>query len=154
MLFRSGEEVSDRAPENSYYWTRLGYIVPVRLLTQVLGTWGGFLAWRVLLLALLITAFYVIARRFTGVASAAFLACIASLSSVMLSNLGNTYLTGTVLAGTAALVACAMFDGKRAAIAAGVVLGWLVMVNPPGVLLAGTLWLAVRIHAKIGRAHV
>ena len=28
-----GDEVSDRAPDNSYYWTRLGYIVPVRLLT-------------------------------------------------------------------------------------------------------------------------
>ena len=60
------------------------------------------------------------ARRFTGIASAAFLATIASLSSVVLSYLGNPYLTGTVLAGTAALVACAMFDGRRAAAVAGV----------------------------------
>ena len=146
-----GDEVSDRAPDNSYYWTRLGYIVPVRILTHILGPWAGFFAWRLLLISVIVASIYLIARRFTGIPSAAFLACIASLSSVMLSNLGNTYLTGTVLAGTAALVACAMFDGKRAAIAAGVVLGWLVMVNPPGVLLAGTLWLAVRIHATAQR---
>jgi hypothetical protein len=144
-----GDDVSDRAPENSYYWTRLGYIVPVRLLTTALGPWGGFFVWRLLLIAMLVASVYVIARRFTGIPSAAFLACIASLSSVMLSYLGNTYLTGSVLAGTAALIACALFDSRKAAAVAGLVLGWLVMVNPPGVLLAGTMWLTLRLHATV-----
>ncbi len=27
-------------------------------------------------------------------------------------------------------------------------MGWLVMVNPPGVLLAGTIWLVLRIQAR------
>ena len=143
-----GDEVSDRAPDNSYYWTRLGYIVPVRILTTVLGPWPGFAVYRLLLIGLLVLGIYLTARRFTGIASAAFLATIASLSSVVLSYLGNSYLTGTVLAGTAALVACAMFDGRRAAAAAGVLMGWLVMVNPPGVLLAGTIWLVLRIQAR------
>jgi hypothetical protein len=30
-----GDEVTDRAPFTSYYWTRLGYIAPVGLLTDV-----------------------------------------------------------------------------------------------------------------------
>ncbi len=143
-----GDEVSDRAPDNSYYWTRLGYIVPVRLLTTVLGPWPGFAVYRLLLIALLVVGIYITARRFTGIPSAAFLTTITSLSSVVLSYLGNSYLTGTVLAGTAALVACAMFDGRRAAAVAGVLMGWLVMVNPPGVLLAGTIWLVLRVQAR------
>ncbi|MCF8542125.1 MAG: hypothetical protein K9G24_03490, partial [Candidatus Nanopelagicales bacterium] len=28
-----GDEITDRAPIDSYYWTRLGYIAPVGLLT-------------------------------------------------------------------------------------------------------------------------
>ena len=32
-----GDDVTDRAVETSYYWTRLGYIGPVRLLTGILG---------------------------------------------------------------------------------------------------------------------
>jgi hypothetical protein len=143
-----GDEVTDRAPDPSYYWTRLGDIVPNRLLTSVLGTWPGFWAYRMLLLLILVTAVYVTLRRFTGVASTVFLTTITTLSTVLLSYLGNTYLTGSVLAGTSVLIACAMFDGRRAAILAGATLGWLVMVNPPGVLLAGTIWLVLRILAR------
>jgi hypothetical protein len=143
-----GDEVSDRAPDNSYYWTRLGYLAPVRLLTGALGTWPGFTAYRLVLLLMLVGGMYVALRRFTGMASAAFLATVASLSTVVLSYLGNTYLTGSVLAGTSVLVATALFDSRRASALAGVVLGWLVMVNPPGVLLAGTIWLVLRIHAR------
>ena len=69
-----GDEITDRAPIDSYYWTRLGYIAPVGLLTNLLGTWAGFEAYRVLLLLVLVTSSYVILRRFTGIASAGFLA--------------------------------------------------------------------------------
>jgi len=149
-----GDEVTDRAPIDSYYWTRLGYIVPVRTLTSLLGAFPGFAVYRMLLLLILITAVYVIVRRFTGIASSAFLATIAALSTVVLSYLGNTYLTGSILAGTAALIACAAFDSRRAAVLAGVLMGWLAMVNPPGVLLAGTIWLALRIHARTRVLHL
>ena len=143
-----GDDVTDRAPETSYYWTRLGYIVPVRILTTLTGPWAGFALYRLLLLLMIVAATYIVLRRFTGIPTAAFLTTITSLSTVVLSYLGNTYLTGSVLAGTAVLVACAMFDGRRAAALAGVTLGWLVMVNPPGVLLAGTVWLVLRIQAR------
>ncbi len=144
-----GSEITDRAPVDSYYWTRLGYIAPVSALTSLLGTWAGFEAYRVLLLLAFVTSTYVILRRFTAIASATFLTAILSLSTVVLSYLGNSYLTGSVLAGTAAVIATALFRGPRAAILAGALLGWLVMVNPPGAILAGVLWLAVRIHGRI-----
>jgi len=144
-----GDEITDRAPIDSYYWTRLGYIAPVALLTNLLGTWAGFEAYRVLLLLVLVTSTYVILRRFTGIASAGFLAGLLALSTVPLSYLGNSYLTGSVLAGTAAVIAAAMRSGVRPALLSGALLGWLVMVNPPGAILAGTLWLAIRIHGRI-----
>jgi hypothetical protein len=143
-----GSEITDRAPIDSYYWTRLGVIAPIHALTSVLGPWAGFAAWRLLLLLLLVTGSYVALRRFAGIASSGFLATIVSLSTVVLSYLGNPYLTGAVLAGTTALIACALFDGWRAGAVAGVLLGWLVMVNPPGALLAGTLWLVLRVHQR------
>ena len=144
-----GDEITDRAPIDSYYWTRLGYIAPVGLLTNLLGTWAGFEAYRVLLLLVLVTSTYVILRRFTGIASAGFLAGLLALSTVPLSYLGNSYLTGSVLAGTAAVIAAAMRSGVRPALLSGALLGWLVMVNPPGAILAGTLWVAIRIHGRI-----
>jgi len=149
-----GSEITDRAPIDSYYWTRLGVIAPVHLLTTVLGPWIGFAAWRFVLLAIFVTGTYIALRRFTGIPSSLFLSSIVSLSTVVLSYLGNPYLTGAVLAGTAAIVATALFPGARPALLAGALLGWLVMVNPPGALLAGTLWLAVRIHRRIRIAEV
>jgi hypothetical protein len=146
-LFSS--EITDRAPIDSYYWTRLGYIGPVALLTNLLGTWAGFEAYRVLLLLMFVTGTHLVLRRFTGIASAAFLAGAAAFSTVILSYLGNSYLIGSVLAGTAAIIAAALRPGPRAALVAGVLLGWLVMVNPPGAILAGVLWLALRIHGRI-----
>ena len=143
-----GNEVADRAPDTSYFLTRIGVIAPIRALTDVLGTWAGFAAWRMLLLLLVVASTYVIIRRFTGRIGTTFLTVAISLSTVMLSYLGNTYLTGAVLAGTMALMACAMISGRIASAVAGVVFGWLVMVNPPGVLLAGVIWLAISLHAR------
>ena len=84
-----GDEVTDRAPENSYYWTRLGVIVPNRVLTEVLGAFPGFAAYRMLLVLLIVAGSYVTLRRFTGLIPAAFLATVASLSTVMLSYLAT-----------------------------------------------------------------
>ena len=143
-----GSEVTDRTFEPSYFWTRLGVIAPFRGLTALLGTWAGFAAWRMLLIGIFVASAYLVLRRFTGIASAGFLTLAVSLSTVVLSYFGNTYLTGAVLAGTMALVACATIGGRGSAAVAGVLLGWLAMVNPPGVLLAGVIWVAVSVHAR------
>ncbi len=143
-----GNEVTDRAVETSYYWTRLGQIGPVRLLTSVLGPWNGFAAYRMILLLVIVAASYLIMRRFTTRPTAAFITAAISLNTVLLSYLGNPYLTGSVLAGTSALIWLALTERNWGAIAAGFVAGWLVMVNPPGALLAVTIWATIRIHRR------
>ena len=140
-----GDQITDRAPFDSYYWTRVGQIAPNMALTSVLGPWVGFAAYRMLLLLVIVASNYRTLRRFTSWPSATVLTTLISLNTVVLSYLGNPYLTGSVLAGTSALIALSLSDGRKAAIASGAVLGWLVMVNPSGVILAGIIWLAIRI---------
>ena len=143
-----GDEVTDRAPFTSYYWTRLGYIAPVSLLTGLLGTFPGFLAYKFLLTAAITVSSYLIARRHARMWIAAWLTAAVISSSVILSYLGNPYLTGSVLAGIAIVIALATSNRHSLASAAlaGTTLGWLVMVNPPGALLSGTLWLVLASH--------
>ena len=143
-----GDQVTDRAPFTSYYWTRLGYIAPVSALTTILGAFPGFLAYKFLLTAAITVSAYITARRHTRTWIAAWLTTGVITSSVVLSYLGNSYLTGSVLAGTAILIALATSPRHSVASAAlaGTTMGWLVMVNPPGVLLAGTLWLILAFH--------
>ncbi len=143
-----GSEVSDRAYDNSYFWTRLGDIAPIHALTTIFGLWPGMALWHWLLLAIYVAGAYVAIRKFTSTPTAAALTAAISLSTVPLSYLANPYVTGAVLAGTSALIATAMFDSRKAAVLAGVIMGWLVMVNPPGVLLAGVVWLVVRIQRR------
>jgi len=143
-----GDQVTDRAPVDSYWWTRLGFIAPNRLLAEVLGPWIGMAAYRMVLLLAIVAGSMVLLRRFTRLPVAAALTAMLALSTVVLSYLGNPYLTGSVLAGTVALIACSQFDQRWVAGLSGFILGWLVMVNPPGFLLAGVIWLAVRIHRQ------
>lgn len=143
-----GDQVTDRAPITSYFWTRLGFIGPVQVLTTVLGTWLGFAAWRFLLILIIVSSSYFLLKRFTGRVTSIWLTALIATSTVPLSYLGNSYLTGAVLAGTAALINLAVNPSRGAAILSGLTLGWLVMVNPTGVLLAGTIWLSITIHQK------
>lgn len=143
-----GSQVSDRAPFPSYYWTRLGEIVPLHMLTGMFGTWPGVTAYHYLLLLIVVAAAWVALQQVTGRWTTAFLTTAVATSTVMVSFLGNPYLTGTVMAGTAVVIACAMVRGWRAAAWAGVALGWLAMTNPVGVLLAGVVWLTLALHAR------
>ena len=145
----NGHEVTDRAVIDSYYWTRLGYIAPVHGLTSILGPWAGLEAWRVLLLTGLAGGFYAIATRYTRRLLAAPVVLMVLLDSVLILWMGQTYLTGTILAATAITMAAAMFPGWRAHLLSGITLGWLTMVYPPGFLIAASIWVALRIHAGI-----
>lgn len=144
-----GSAVTDRAVEPSYYWTRLGYIVPVRALTTAFGTWTGFEVFRVLLIAGLAAGLFAIARNFTGRVPAIAIVTPLMMTTVVLTFLGTSYLTGAVLAGTAGVIALGLRRGTGAHLGAGAILGWLAMVHPPGLLLAATCWAAVRIHGRI-----
>ena len=156
-----GAEVTDRAIEPAYTWTRLGYIVPVRGLVSLFGVWVGFEIWRVLLLLLIVGSTYAVVHiagrsRWLGVA----LATYVGLNTVVLAFIGNTYLTGTILAATFALIALAVsllghaagsgsgaIGGPRwtTALASGLIAGWLLMLNPYGFILGVGLWISVRL---------
>ena len=90
-----GSAVTDRAVETSYYWTRLGYIVPVRALTTALGTWAGFEAFRILLIAGLAAGLFAVARTFTRRLPAIAIVTPLTMSSVVLTFVGTSYLTAT-----------------------------------------------------------
>ncbi len=145
-----GSDVTDRAIDDSYFWTRVGAIAPVRGLTEILGTWPGLVAFRLLLVALLVTASYVALRRFTGRVCASFLTMAWCLSTVVLSYLGNPYMTGAVLAGTTAVIAAALYTSLRASIVAGALLGWLATLHQPGFLLALTVWFVISVQRGFG----
>lgn len=155
-----GSEVTDRALEPAYTWTRLGYIAPVRALVTTFGPWVGFEIWRVFLLLLIVASTYGVVHiagrsRWLGVALSAFV----GLNTVVLAFVGNTYLTGTIIAATFALVALAVsqlghaassgigvLGGPRwtTALLSGVLAGWLVTLNPYAFVLGVGLWVAVR----------
>ena len=100
-----GSDVTDRALEPAYTWTRLGYIVPVRALVTVFGPWVGFEVWRYLLITLIVGSIYA-AGTITGKSRvlAGSLSIFVGLNTVVLAFVGNTYLTGTAIAVMFALI--------------------------------------------------
>lgn len=156
-----GSDVTDRAIEPAYTWTRLGYIVPVRLLTAAFGPWVGFEIWRIALIVMVVAAVYaVVAIAGRSRVLAVGLSLAVSLNTVILAYVGNTYLTGTILAATFVLLALAVsqlgsaahqgngpLGSPRWATAAvsGAVAGWLLMLNPYALILGLGLWIAVRV---------
>jgi hypothetical protein len=149
-LANFGSEVTDRAPIDSYYWTRLGVIAPTYALTQIFGPWIGYFIWRLLLLATIIAAIYIASRKFNATRpTSALLAGSLATSSVIISYLGNPYVTATSLAVIAITITSAIFTNKKATIIGGASLGWLAMINPYAALLAGSIWLAIAIQHHV-----
>ncbi|MFM8351688.1 MAG: hypothetical protein ACKN9D_11560, partial [Actinomycetales bacterium] len=146
-----GSDVTDRALDAGYAWTRLGYIVPVRALTSLLGPWAGFGLWRYLLIVMIAGSVYAVVRMASTRQLAVVLAILAALNTVVLSYAGNTYLTGTVMAAISLLLALACWPLLASArprwlpaLLSGAVVGWLVMTNPYGAFLGLAMWLSVR----------
>jgi hypothetical protein len=158
-----GSDATDRAIFESYYWTRLGVIAPMHAFTSIFGTWLGFAGYRFLLILIIVTASYLILKRYTHWRTAATLTAFISLNTVILSYFGNTYLTGIVMSGTVALIATAVMDGtsqrgngkmpKRPPIVAGVIIGWLAMSNPAGMILAAVIWFVIRLFRRTHVVH-
>jgi hypothetical protein len=149
-LANFGSEVTDRAPIDSYYWTRLGVITPTYALTQIFGPWIGYFVWRLTLLAIVVAAFYISARKFsTNRYVATLLAGSLATSTVILSYLGNPYVTATALAAISIAVCSALSKGTKAGLVGGAALGWLTMINPYAALLAGSIWLATSLQRTL-----
>ena len=146
-LANFGSEITDRAPIDSYYWTRLGVIAPTYALTQIFGPWIGYFIWRFLLLATIIAAIFVATRKFNATRNtSALLSATLATSTVILSYLGNPYVTATAFAATTISTTAALFTSKKATITSGAALGWLAMINPYAALLAGSIWLGITIQ--------
>lgn len=146
-LANFGSEVTDRAPIDSYYWTRLGVIAPTYALTQLFGPWIGYFIWRLLLLATIIASIYIASRKFHATRpTSTLLAGSLATSTVIISYLGNPYVTATSLAAIAMTTTAALFPSKKASIIGGASLGWLAMINPYAALLAGSIWLGITIQ--------
>ena len=146
-----GTDVVDRSLEPAYYWTRLGYIAPVRGAIGWLGPWAGFALWRFVLILVIVGSVYWLVRQVSSRSLAVVLATGVSLSTVVLSFVGNTYLTGTVLAATILMLAlgvwCIESTARRPwlpAALSGVVGAWLVMLNPYALFLGLAMWLGIR----------
>lgn len=142
-----GSEVTDRAPVDSYYWTRLGVIAPTYGLTQIFGPWVGYFIWRLLLLSAIIAAINIATRKFKATRqTSALLAGTLATSTMIISYLGNPYVTATALAVIAITTTAALFTSRSATIISGASLGWLAMINPYAALLAGSIWFAIKIQ--------
>lgn len=157
-----GSDVADRSLDPAYTWTRLGYIAPVRALTSVFGPWAGFGMWRLVLIVVIVGSVYASVRLASTRQLAVVIAGFTALNTVVLSFIGNTYLTGTILAATFLMVALALWQALGSprrrwlpALLSGLVAGWLVMLNPYGLLLGMSMWLGVRavflIREPVGR---
>jgi len=153
-----GSEVTDRTVTPAYYWTRLGTIAPVRGLTELLGPWSGYLAFWLILLAVIVSTVFLTVRRFSTRFIATLMALLVALSTVILTFVGSPYVTGTamaamfvVLAGTVwTLPAPGSPEGARprrrsrlaAPLLTGLGFGWLVMTNPNATFMTAAMWLA------------
>ena len=145
-----GDQVTDRAPFDSYYWTRLGYIAPLHALYSITGPEIGFFIYRFALIAISVTSIYSILHKLTrtSIPTRIFLTTAVASSTVILSYLGNPYLTGFILAVTTAVIALALHKSITATILGGVAIGWSAQVNPAGAILVGTLWFAVSLFTN------
>ncbi len=147
-----GDDVADRSIDPAYTWTRLGYIAPVRLLVTALDPWLGFAVWRFLLIALIVGSLYAMVRMVSTRQLATIVAGLASLNTMVLSFVGNTYLTGTIIAAILLLLALGTWGSLAMprrpwlpVALSGAVAGWLLMLNPYALLLGMSMWLGLRI---------
>jgi hypothetical protein len=146
-----GHEVTDRSVDPAYTWTRLGYIAPVRTLVTTLGPWVGFALWRFLLIVVIAGSLYAVTRLCSTRQLATMVATVGVLNTMVLGFVGNTYLTGTVLAATMLLLALGAWGTIRRrrlawlpSLLSGLAAAWLLMLNPYAFLLGMTMWLALR----------
>ena len=147
-----GNEVTDRAIDPAYFWTRLGFIAPVRGLISLLGPWVGFALWRLLLIVLIVASLYWLIRQVSSRKLASVIALFAALNTMVLSYVGNPYLTGTIIAATLLFIALGTwctFGTPRIswlpAFISGAIAAWLLMLNPYACFLALSMWVGIRL---------
>ncbi len=132
-----GEHITDRAPNDVYYWTKLGVIAPQYLVSHFFGFGVAHAVFRATLLFLILASGYVVARATGSILLASLGALFLGLNTVVLGFLGDPYMTGPGIAALAVLFAALYVwpalsvAGQRAStVGIGLVFGWMVMINP------------------------
>ncbi len=133
-----GDDVTDRAPNPSYFWTKLGVIAPMRVLFDLFGVGPGWTLYRLLLILLIVGAVYYFAK-WAGARRLVSLICslVVGLNSAVLFSVGNTYFPGTAMA---AMFVCLALAARfwltptatpwPIGIGIGLSAAWLLMTNP------------------------
>ena len=145
-----GDQVTDRAPFDFYYWTRLGYIAPVKVLTSPTTPEIGYAIYRFILITVIVASIYSKLQRFapsTTTLTRTYLTAAATTSTVILSYVGNPYLTGFILAATCAVIALVATRNTGLVILAGAIVGWSAQVNPAGSILVATFFIATALFS-------
>jgi hypothetical protein len=149
-----GSAVTDRAPDDYYYWTKLGVVLPLRALASFLPPLVALDVLHTILTVIVAGSAYAVARTGWSRPGASLAAAFATLNTVVVGFIGDPYAAGTAIAGLSALLATAVWwlRGDRPcrwplAALMGLLGAWLVMVNPyslvvgaagfAGVLVAG-----------------
>jgi hypothetical protein len=149
-----GSAITDRAPTDYYYWTKLGIILPVRALSELLPPLVALSAFHFLLTALVGGSAYLVARLRWSRLGSCLAAAFAALNTVVLVFVGDPYASGAAIAGLSVLFATATLwtqgrspFGLWPPVVMGLAGVWLLMINPyalivgaagcAGVVLAG-----------------
>lgn len=138
-----GHDVTARAPNPAYYWTRLGVVGPMRTLTRAFGVDLGLWIWRWLLITLAVVPTYLFARRLKGVPAGVAAVAVVMLNTVFITVVGNTYPTGAIVAlliAECAMLGLALLGGERTrwtcVVLAGAAIGWIAMCNQIAAIFA------------------
>jgi hypothetical protein len=118
------------------------------LLTTLTTPEIGYAIYRFILIAVIVASVYSLLKRLTPTSSnltRIYLTSAAATSTVILSYLGNPYLTSFILASTCAVIALVATNQTTYVVIAGVVVGWSAQVNPAGSLLVATLFIATAV---------
>jgi hypothetical protein len=110
----------------------------------------GFAIYRFILNAVIVASIYSLLQRFvpgTTTLTRTYLTTAAATSTVILSYLGNPYLTGFILAATCTVIALVATRNTGLVILAGAIVGWSAQVNPAGSIIVATLFIATALFS-------
>lgn len=143
-----GDDVTDRAADPAYYWTRLGVIAPTNTLIKLFGVDGGYAVWRWVLLSLAVLPAYYLGRIVVGAAAGASAATFVTVNTVFLTVLGDPYPAGAVVALLASEILVLALAIRVTGTAhwwllacAGCLVGWLLMCNQSAVVFGALAFL-------------
>lgn len=118
-----GADLVTRMGAESYYWTRLGFILPARLAYLIAGPLGGFYLFRYALALLAIIPAYLLMRRIRGPAAGCVVVAVILTSPVTYATWGSDYPDSAafsyLIAGAALLAMPSDVPWRRMALRAG-----------------------------------